>query len=386
MLDSLPDPSPMDALRDYLDRWAVAHLSCEPADRETAEEGIRLAYAVAGLAPPRRIVWCGGPLGIAKHLATASLSDPIGANVKAQVFDQVQSRVGTFAEIFWKEVVVAATQLAGDRRIGAAAEGYDRGRTVSAAVSRIVRNAASDCILRPGIRARHALRRLRGLPRLLPRWSFEEVAVSPHDLASLGVYEYLHDVLDWQEPTQPMRGLWKIARSAGWMVPHEHVCWISERPRILRTDAKGRVHGAHGPALEYRDGWSAYAWKGVQVPAWTIEHPQRITLSTLADTFEPVLRNCMIEIMTPERFIKSGGPQRVAEDECGILWHKLWGYRGVTVGSWTAVEVVNGTAENDLSRKRYYLRVPSRMQTAREAVAWTYGLTAEQYAGLELRT
>ena len=75
-----------------------------------------------------------------------------------------------------------------------------------------------------------------------------------------------------------------------------------------------------------------------------------------------------------------------AEDETGVLWRKLWGFRGVTVGSWTAVEVVNGTPEADGSRKRYVLRVPSRMRTAREAVAWTYGLTEKQYAGLELRT
>ena len=183
-----------------------------------------------------------------------------------------------------------------------------------------------------------------------------------------------------------MRGLWAIAKSAGWIVPHEHVCWISERPNIVRTDAKARLHCADGPALQYRDGWSAYVWKGVEVPAWTIEHPEQITRSVLANTFDPVLRNCMIEIMTPERFIKSGAPSRVSEDETGVLWRKLWGYRGVTVGSWTAVEVVNGTAESDGSRKHYILRVPSRMRTAREAVAWTYGLTAEQYAGLELRT
>ena len=65
MSDSSPAASPLDALSDYLDRWGAAHLSCQPADRDTAEEGIRLAYAAAGLAPPRRIVWCGGPLDIA---------------------------------------------------------------------------------------------------------------------------------------------------------------------------------------------------------------------------------------------------------------------------------------------------------------------------------
>ena len=69
------DTSPIDALKEYLDRWAAAHLSCEPADRRTAEEGVRDAYASAGLAPPQRIVWCGGPLEIAEHLAAASPAD-----------------------------------------------------------------------------------------------------------------------------------------------------------------------------------------------------------------------------------------------------------------------------------------------------------------------
>jgi hypothetical protein len=183
-----------------------------------------------------------------------------------------------------------------------------------------------------------------------------------------------------------MRGLWKIARSAGWILPHEHVCWISERPAQLSTDPRGRLHCSNGPALRYPDGWSVYAWKGVQIPSWIIEHPEWITPAALADTFDPVRRNCMIEIMTPERFVQTGLVSRVAEDETGVLWRKFWSFRGVTVGSWTAVEVRNGTAEPDGSHKRYFLRVPSAMRTAREAVAWTYGLTADQYAGLELRT
>jgi hypothetical protein len=236
------------------------------------------------------------------------------------------------------------------------------------------------------VRLRHVFVRLRGHPRLLPRWDFDEIAVGSHHLAALDVYEYLHDVLAWQERTQDLRGLWMIAASAGWFVPHEHVCWISERPSRLHTDARGRLHCQDGPAVSYPDGWCAFVWKGVQVPAWVIEHPQKITLWSIANTFDPVVRNSMIEIMTPERFVREGGASRVCEDETGILWRKLWGHRGVTIGSWTAVEVVNGTPAHDGSRKHYFLRVPSRMASAREAVAWTYGLTSEQYAGLVHRT
>jgi hypothetical protein len=386
MLDAIPSASPLDALPSYLDRWAAAHLSCEPADRARAEEGVRLVYATAGLPTPRCIFWCQSPFEIVEHLASASPADIIGRNVKADVFDHVRVRVGTFGEVFWNEVLTAATKLANDPTIGTAAEGYNKSRGVSASIHRLVRTAATEDLARVRVRARHALLRWRGLPRLLPRWNFDDVAVGSHDLVGLGVYEYLHDVLGSREPTQPMRGLWAIAKSAAWMVPHEHVCWLSERPTRLRVDARGRLHSPDGPALQFLDGWSAYAWKGVQVPAWMIEHPEQVTAARINDMFDAVLRDCMIEIMTPERFIEVGAALRVAEDETGVLWRKLWNFRGVTIGSWTAVEVTNGTAEKDGSHRRYLLRVPSAMRTAREAVAWTYGMTADQYTGLQMRT
>lgn len=43
------------------------------------------------------------------------------------------------------------------------------------------------------------------------------------------------------------------------------------------------------------------------------------------------------------------------------------------------VKVVNGTAEPDGSFRTYYLEVPPDMDTAKEAVAWTYGLHPDQY-------
>jgi hypothetical protein len=379
-------PAPFDDLKAYLERWASVRMSCEAADRPAAEEGIRRAYAAAGLPPPDRIIWCGGPMEIAKRLATASPEDPIGANVKAEVFDKVREKVGTLAEILWKEVVVAAVDLSQHGTVRAALSEHNRCREASKVVNRAVVGAVDAYLCRFSVRARHLALRWRGLPHLLTRSTFEDVAIGPEQLASLGVYEYLHDVLPWDDLTRPMQGIWQIAKSAGWIVPHERACWVSERPRLLRVDAVARLHCPDGPALQYPDGWSHHAWKGVEVPGWMIEHPERITPDAVTDEIDPVQRNCMIEIMTPERFIRMGGASRVAEDATGVLWRKLWGYRGVTIGSWTAVEVVNGTPEADGSRRRYILRVPSRMRTAREAVAWTYGLTPERYAELDVRT
>src|ERR1700727_443921 len=42
----------------YAARWAAIRRSTEPADRDAAEEGARLAYRAARLKPPARFVWC----------------------------------------------------------------------------------------------------------------------------------------------------------------------------------------------------------------------------------------------------------------------------------------------------------------------------------------
>ena len=43
------------------------------------------------------------------------------------------------------------------------------------------------------------------------------------------------------------------------------------------------------------------------------------------------------------------------------------------------VEVVNSTPEPDGTRRTYFLRVPPATTSAREAVAWTFGLRGDDY-------
>jgi hypothetical protein len=143
---------------------------------------------------------------------------------------------------------------------------------------------------------------------------------------------------------------------------------------VLRHDERGRLHAAKGPAIAYGDNWSAYAWKGVLVPSWMIERPEFITVRTIASAHDPQIRRCMIDIMTPQRFIEEGGAHRVMEDDTGILWRQRWRWE-----AWAAVEVINGTPEPDGTHKRYFLQVPPTVRTPREGVAWTYGLSERQY-------
>ena len=61
-----------------------------------------------------------------------------------------------------------------------------------------------------------------------------------------------------------------------------------------------------------------------------------------------------------------------AQDDYGKLWSTQIGLDGERA---QVVEVVNATPESDGSYRRYFLRVPQAVRTAREAVAWTSAST-----------
>jgi hypothetical protein len=74
----------------YGERWSRVRLSTAPADRKEAEEGVRAAYAAAGLAPPRQILWADGPYEMARQWAR--FKGKPGENVRHIVVDMVRRR------------------------------------------------------------------------------------------------------------------------------------------------------------------------------------------------------------------------------------------------------------------------------------------------------
>jgi hypothetical protein len=346
------------ALGPYGERWSELRRSTAAVDREEAEAGVASAYEAAGLAPPRDIIWGGSPREIANLWVTAH--DGGGENVRSLVVDLVRRKAEAAVD---RAIGVAVrTALAEEPRLS----------RVPAFAASIDEAVARDCAgIKPTLRKRlAALFSLRHRPSVaFPAASFGFQATS-----SLGVLEYFHDVCGLRRQTSALGGLWQIAKNAAWILPNERICWLSERPTTIRSDSNGRLHAADGPALSYRDGWSVHAWKGVLVPAWIIDRPERINVRSIAANHDPQIRRCMIDILTPQRFIAEGGAYRVSQDEIGTLWRQRWRWE-----AWAAVEVVNGTAELDGTHKHYFLQVPPTVRSAREAVAWTYGLTEQRY-------
>lgn len=361
-------------LSEHRERWAVVRLDTAPGDRGSAENGVERAYTAAGLRPPERVEWCRGPLELASSWEYAAADGQPGANVRAVVLGHVRERAEAairrrLSPSVWSKVIAGlrtanaeAVSSAVDRAVVVAAR--QRRAPLSYRISRVVRS----------------LKRLRWPARGLP--AFERAGFGPSSLDWVAAMEFAHAACGLEIEAEPVRGLWMLAAHTGWVLPHERVCWLSERATLLAHDAGGRLHCATGPSLAFGDGWTIHAWKGVEVPAHVIERSGSITVADIDREPDIFVRRCMIEIMGVSRFLELGGASKVAQDATGTLWRKTW-FAG---DSWAAVEVVNGTPEPDGTYRRYVLQVPPEMPTARAAVAWTYGLTEHQYGRLTLRT
>lgn len=179
----------------------------------------------------------------------------------------------------------------------------------------------------------------------------------------------------------------ELARSAGPWWALEGLAIVSERPLTLRRDDRGRPHAADGPAIAWRDGLRVFAWHGVDVPSWVVMQPEEITVRRIDEEKNVEVRRVLVERFGEERLVREGGSVLVHEDATGRLWRRDAERRPPGMGSWwrprdepiVMVAVVNATPEPDGSRKTYFLRVPPTVTTAREAVAWTFGLGAAEY-------
>jgi hypothetical protein len=170
--------------------------------------------------------------------------------------------------------------------------------------------------------------------------------------------------------------LMDLGRVCGWWWPFAGAIILTEKPCKLSRDARNRLHCEAGAAIEYPDGWGVYAWHGLRVPADIILAPEKITTARIEDERNTELRRVMVERYGAARYIEDSGAKEAHRDDYGVLYRKPQPDDEELV----MVKVRNSTPEPDGSVKDYWLRVPPEMRTARQAVAWTFGFEASDYA------
>lgn len=173
----------------------------------------------------------------------------------------------------------------------------------------------------------------------------------------------------------PLDGLMSVSRAAGWWWPFERVALICERPAELHHDDLRRLHRAEGPALAFPDGFALHAWHGMPVPRDFGAQMAGLSAQRIRDEPNAELRRVMLEHYGFERYLAESDAKAAHKDATGVLWRiELPDDEALVM-----VEVVNSTPEPDGTSRTYFLRVPPWVTTAREGVAWTFGLSADDY-------
>jgi hypothetical protein len=193
------------------------------------------------------------------------------------------------------------------------------------------------------------------------------------DSSWIAYYNFLRSI--GIEGTEPLDGIQKLTESCGWWWPYENLCFITSRPVELHRDNRGRLHNETGMAIRYADGWGFYAWHGIIVPEYVILLPEGLDFEMINAEPNAEVRRVLIERFGLDNYLKRGEVIKIHQDPCGILYRmNLKGDEPILV-----VRVINSTAEPDGIFKEYFLRVPPNIMRARQAVAWTFGLSEEEY-------
>lgn len=177
------------------------------------------------------------------------------------------------------------------------------------------------------------------------------------------------------QPLGNVARLWlDVVRACSGVLLLNGLAFLCEKPLSFHLDEFLHLHRDSGPAVSYSDGFEQYAWHGAFVSREIVEHPESITVSQIENEQNVEIRRVLLERFGEARFLEQSGMTPVHEDEYGILYKKDF----VGDEPLAIVKVANATPEPDGSIKHYYLRVPPNMESAQQAVAWTFGFDNQQ--------
>ncbi|HLV98685.1 MAG TPA: hypothetical protein VKT82_08420 [Ktedonobacterales bacterium] len=331
--------------RRFAEERIQAQLSTEPVDEQEAGALLRQAYEVAGLAAPQRIQWVDGPLQLVAVLAPPSVRDSVSASVDAGALLSVGESVVNSISASVRGRVEESVGESVEERVWSSVEEsvwISVRDSVSASVGDRVRDSVRDRVWRsiwaydnaPGLAFYH----------------FFDVYLAPNALRALACFNE--------------------RVSAYWL--GEALAVIVRRPRVLARDQEGHLHNASGKCIGYHDGWGLYAWHGVLVPEQVILAPETLTREDFLNQRNLETRRVIQERMG-SRFVPELGGIVLDSGPRGTLYE-------VRLPADDPEGVARYVQVQDTSKERqYFLRVPPTIQTAAEAVAWSFGLSGEGY-------
>ena len=189
----------------------------------------------------------------------------------------------------------------------------------------------------------------------------------------VSTYDYITNVLNVQ--IDNIQYFLDLVECTGIGLYFEDCCFVSERLVHFRCDNDFRLHDLEGPAVEYEDGTKKYFVHGIQVDEYVIMEPEKITVQDILGEQNIEIRRLKIDQYGADKFVIDSGGKLIDSSSFGELFlTHLDGDEDICV-----VRVINSTSEPDGTFKKYLLRVPPNITTAKEAVAWTFHENEDMY-------
>ena len=399
------------------DEWLGYGLSCEPANRALAEEGVREAYAAAGLEPPKIIVWLDSPMAGALGQAFLQsipdsdqvrdqvsgqvwdqvwgqmwdqVRDQVSGQVSGQVWDQVWGQVwGQVRDQVWGQVWGQVwDQVWGQMWDQVSDQMWDQ---VSDQVWDQVWDQVSGQVwdqVRDQVRGQVRDQVRDQVWENLNSWS-RACIWGQHDVGYLAFTAAMQKI--GVPKLDAITGLQKVAQNAGWWWAFKGAVVLTDRPAELHRDKDLRLHNENGPAIRYRDGFGMYLWHGTRVPADFIETGW--TTERIFQEKNTEVRRCAIERLGWPEFIESSGMTRVGDPvpDPGNAPHEIALYdlpknlADMYDEKARILLATNGSPERDGTRHRFGLVVPGHHSDPVAAAADLFGWSRAAYASLEVR-
>ncbi|HLV98941.1 MAG TPA: hypothetical protein VKT82_09715 [Ktedonobacterales bacterium] len=375
----------------FTEEYIQRQLATEPVDEQQAEVFLRQAYAAVGLDPPLRVFWLDGPHQLIALLTSdddwvsaeerfINIPEAIRDSLKdSDEIGPIKDKSSVLNSI--DEKITSGMQESVEARLPKDFKPYyyskGLGWFVSLEVRWNIRESVRDRIgrriwdslgggdtiryselssIKEGIYTDAALN--------YSRWYSMRAYDEASDLACLHFYD------TYFAPNEA-HGLTHFNQMVSGYWLGKEVALVVRRPKALALDEAGRLHSATGKAIAYHDGWGFYAWHGVQVDEKVILAPETLTREDFLGGRNVEARRVIQERMG-ERFVWElegtyidGGPR-------GVLYEVTLPRDPERVARYVQVQ--------DASTDHYYvLRVPPTIQTVAEAIAWTFGLSLEEY-------
>lgn len=192
---------------------------------------------------------------------------------------------------------------------------------------------------------------------------------------------------DRPRPTPAPRRIWNERRCEDAIV-----AWIEEHRRIPRTIDLVLAEPGKRPCLQtimrycYRYEEQEVSWSGGRFTRTVLTRSLVDVLvdlvhrlpadAIIAGSRNATTRAALFAAVGIENLVRDHG-EKIGTDDYGTLWRlEREGWPEPVV----MVEVLNSTPEPDGTFKDYFLRVPPDIRTPRAAVAWTFGMTVDDYA------